>query len=300
MRGERSEQRWFTTTRTTVSSSSSSLSSSDNNTENDSDTDINAIRAADALDLTNYAVRYDGPLKDLISRLKMVSITGCVLSVCVLPALVFLKHGDLPNARQATLGTVATLGAVGSTAALQFVFGSYVLELQSVYLPTTITSNDENSNADPKASNINNNDTNRLIFEATTRSVFGFWTTTHRFDPLNGQDVQPYTHGVRPFANFTAKGIPLYVHPNLLDPTTRILLQIPTPSTRISEDDDEDEDHEEYDTDEDENYDTRRREVNEGLGGSGDNSTNGTRETNTKKKEKQKQQQKHDDDDDWF
>uniref|UniRef100_A0A7S4AFN9 Uncharacterized protein n=1 Tax=Pseudo-nitzschia australis TaxID=44445 RepID=A0A7S4AFN9_9STRA len=150
-------------------------------------------------------VDYTSPLGALISRLKMVSVTGCFLSVCVLPALVFLKNGDLPSARQLTLGTFATIGATGSTVALHFVFGAYVLEMKS------IDSNDDN----------NDNDQNRHLLEATTRSIFGFWKDTHVFDPRT--DVAPYS-GMRPFANFCANNVPLYVHPERLNATTRQLL----------------------------------------------------------------------------
>lgn len=155
-------------------------------------------------DDTEYPIiDYNSPLGDLISRLKMVSITGCVLSVCVLPALVFLKNGDLPSARQATLGTFATIGATGSTAALHFVFGAYVLDMKSI------------------ADNSSDDGNNRYMLEATTRSIFGFWKHTHVFDPRT--DVTPYV-GPRPFANFCANDIPLFVHPERLDAVTRKLL----------------------------------------------------------------------------
>mmetsp|Transcript_11485 Transcript_11485/g.26970 ORF Transcript_11485/g.26970 Transcript_11485/m.26970 type:complete len:340 (+) Transcript_11485:56-1075(+) len=150
-------------------------------------------------------VDYTSPLGALISRLKMVSITGCFLSVCVLPALVFLKNGDLPSARQVTLGTFATIGATGSTVALHFVFGAYVLEMKSV------TGGDDNDSENQ----------NRYLLEATTRSILGFWKNTHVFDPR--KDVTPYV-GLRPFANFCANHVPLYVHPERLDAMTRQLL----------------------------------------------------------------------------
>ncbi|VEU39230.1 unnamed protein product [Pseudo-nitzschia multistriata] len=153
------------------------------------------------------SVDYTSPLGELISRLKMVSITGCFLSVCVLPALVFLKNGDLPSARQVTLGTFATIGATGSTVALHFVFGAYVLEMKPV------TNSNDDTNGDDQQ--------NPLLLEATTRSIFGFWNDIHVFDPKN--DVTPYV-GMRPFANFCANEIPLYVHPERLDSTTRQLL----------------------------------------------------------------------------
>ena len=144
-------------------------------------------------------VDYSSPLGDLISRLKMVSITGCVLSLVVMPALVFLKNGELPNVQQATMGTIATIGATGSTAALHFVFGAYVLDMKSIY------SNDDD-------------DDDKILLEATTRSVLGFKKNTHVFDHLT--DITKY-EGNRPFANFCANDTPLFVHPDKLDPTTR-------------------------------------------------------------------------------
>ncbi|OEU20340.1 hypothetical protein FRACYDRAFT_236414 [Fragilariopsis cylindrus CCMP1102] len=190
----------------------------------------------DVNDIDTNVVNYSGPLGDLISRLKMVSITGCLLSICVIPGLVFLKHGgDLPSARQATLGTIATVGAVGSTTALQFVFGSYVLTLKSIIVPITttpFTTTDDNEDIDAddneESSDQDNDESSEslLLVEATTRSVFGFWKNTYIFDPV--RDVTTYK-GARPFANFSitqnnGSTIPLYVHPDKLDQKTRQLL----------------------------------------------------------------------------
>ncbi len=152
-------------------------------------------------------VDYISPLGDMISRLKMVSITGCVLGLVVMPALVYLKNGDLPNAQQATIGTIATIGATGSTAALHFVFGAYVLDMKSISY-----SSDKNNNDD---------DDDKILLQATTRSVLGFKKNTHVFDPVT--DITKY-EGNRPFANFCANGTPLFVHPDRLDSTTRQLL----------------------------------------------------------------------------
>jgi len=203
-------------------------SSTTTNDEDDKDKD------EDDKHKDNNDVNYIGPLGDLISRLKMVSITGCVLSICVIPGLVFLKHGDLPSARQATLGSIATIGALGSTGALHFVFGSYVLNLKSVIV-VPINRDDEEDEKDDQEeeketsddSNSNSNSDSLLLFEATTRSVFGFWKNTYIFDPI--RDVTSYK-GSRPFANFCininngTKSIPLYVHPDKLDSITRQLL----------------------------------------------------------------------------
>ena len=205
--------------------STSSTNDSHNHKNNNDDDECDVFGVVD--------VDYRSPLGSLISRLKMVSITGCVLSVCVLPALVYLKNNgvDLPNAQQATMGTIAALGATGSTAALHFVFGAYVLEMKSIVpaaattsTTTSSSSSDESSdetNANhPNANhpNANHPNANNVLLRATTRSVFGFWKDTHVFDPTT--DVQPYK-GHRPFANFCANGTPLYVHPERLDVVTK-------------------------------------------------------------------------------
>lgn len=153
-------------------------------------------------------VDYSSPLGELISRLKKVSITGAFLSVCVMPALVFLKNGDLPNAQQATMGGIATLGATGSTAALHFVFGAYVLEMKTI------------------------DQEGKKLLHATTRSVLGFKVDEHVFDPT--QDVEPY-EGNRPFANFSVHGQPLYVHPEKIDPALHRLLLGKPPQTETNE-----------------------------------------------------------------
>ena len=114
-----------------------------------------------------------------------------------MPALVFLKNGDLPNAQQATMGGIATLGATGSTAALHFVFGAYILDMRTISVDGT------------------------KMLQATTRSVLGFKVDQHVFDPT--KDVEPY-EGNRPFANFTVHGQPLYVHPEKIDPVLHQLL----------------------------------------------------------------------------
>ena len=78
---------------------------------------------------------YKAPMGDLITRLKRISITSCLVSVVGLPALVLLKNGGTwpPDlAKQIGLGGFAFVTAGGSTMALHFVFGPYVLELHQI------------------------------------------------------------------------------------------------------------------------------------------------------------------------
>ena len=77
---------------------------------------------ADAIQSSSSRLLYTSSMGNLISRLKIVSISSCFMSIVGLPALIFLKNGALPTAQQMGLGGVAFLGATGSTIALHFVF----------------------------------------------------------------------------------------------------------------------------------------------------------------------------------
>ena len=74
----------------------------------------------------------------LITRLKIVSITSCALSLVGLPLLIFLKNGDLPTSKQLGVGGIALFGATGSTLSLHFVFGPYALSMEEVPAPEGI------------------------------------------------------------------------------------------------------------------------------------------------------------------
>jgi hypothetical protein len=167
----------------------------------------------------------------LISRLKIVSITSCFISVVGLPLFIFIKNGDFPTMQQVGLGSVAFMGATGSTLALHFVFGPYILELNRIPIPIQSTiaaaaaAGDEEESSSTSSSPTPPEDV--LLYQATTRSVFG-WKKHHVFDPLT--DVTKYA-GMRPFANFVAKGVTLYAHPHLLPEDVRVQLLHPASAT---------------------------------------------------------------------
>jgi hypothetical protein len=166
---------------------------------------------------------YKAPMGALISRLKIVSITSCALSLVGLPMFIFLKNGALPNMNQLGMGGIALFGASGSTLALHFVFGPYALTMEEVPASSLkVTEGDANNSEDS------------TIIKATTRSVFG-WTSEHLFDLA--KDVMPYSGG-RPFANFMANDIVLYAHPELLDEQMRQKLLFPEgmPEAETTED----------------------------------------------------------------
>jgi hypothetical protein len=198
--------------------------------ENSDDEKIISDEKSNSNSDSNSPIIYQSPMGGLITRLKIVSITSCLISVVGLPLFIAIKNGDWPTAQQLGLGSVAFLGATGSTVGLHFVFGPYILDMEKIPVrechfnkeaeeegekdaveegieKESIKSNDNKAASPPKD----------VLLKATTRSVFGL-RSEHVFNPAT--DVTPY-EGFRPFANFVAKGVTLYAHPNLLDDDIR-------------------------------------------------------------------------------
>ena len=131
------------------------------------------------------AILYEGPFAQLSLRLKRVSVTTAALGVVGMPLLMALHGGDVPATGQLAVGGTAIMAASGSTVALSFCFSPYVHKLERV------------------------DDTQ---IKATTANILGMRVET-TFDP--SKDVGKAA-GSRPFCNFTAKGLPMYVHPEMV------------------------------------------------------------------------------------
>ena len=131
------------------------------------------------------AILYEGPFAQLSLRLKRVSVTTAALGVVGMPLLMALHGGDVPATGQLAVGGTAIMAAAGSTVALSFCFSPYVHKLERV------------------------DDTQ---IKATTANILGMRVET-TFDP--SRDVGKAA-GSRPFCNFTAKGLPMYVHPEMV------------------------------------------------------------------------------------
>jgi len=175
----------------------------------------------------NSPIIYQSPMGGLITRLKIVSITSCLISVVGLPLFIAIKNGDWPTAQQLGLGSVAFMGATGSTVGLHFVFGPYILDMEKIPVRQCHFEKEEGEEVAVEEGitkeSYKSDDTTSpkdFMLKATTRSVFGL-RSEHVFNPST--DVTPY-EGFRPFANFCAKGVTLYAHPNLLDDDLRQLL----------------------------------------------------------------------------
>lgn len=136
---------------------------------------------------------YEGPFASLSLRLKRISLTSAVIGIVGLPLLTIFQGGDgVPAVGQfAVLGTAGVV-AVGSTALLGYCFSPYVHYLERL----------------PKKDGI------RLV-RAITRDLYAREVETI-FDPATDVDPPPEKTS-RPFCNFVVKGLPMYVHPNMVD-----------------------------------------------------------------------------------
>lgn len=163
-----------------------------------------------SVDTKNSQILYEGPFADLALRLKVISVTSAALGIVGIPLLITLNTGDIPPIGQLAVGGSAMLGAVGSTVAMSFVFSPYISKLERVPIRQCHSSktNDNEKEAGKEVEEA----AQEYLLKATTRNIAAIKVETV-FDPKT--DVEPYS-GIRPFCNFLAKGMPLYVHPALI------------------------------------------------------------------------------------
>lgn len=141
-------------------------------------------------------VLYEGPFAALTLRLKRVSLTSAVIGIVGLPALSFFYGAadSVPATGQVAVLATAGVTAVGSTVLLGYCFSPYVHTLERV-------SPDEGP------------DNYRL--RMVTRDILARRVETI-FDPTTDVTA-PSSSNSRPFCNFMVKGLPFYIHPELIN-----------------------------------------------------------------------------------
>lgn len=221
-----SVRHYCSTARRSLSSSDPTASSTNSNKKDGHDDDDGDEKSppTPTPNKPEKVLLYKAPMGDLVTRLKRISITSCLVSIIGLPALIYLKNGTWPDMKQIGMGGFAFVSATGSTLALHFVFGPYVLELCEIPIRKCHTAKDGGGGGggDEEEEQTTKKEQERAaqeyLYQATTRSILG-WKREIVFDPLT--DVTKYA-GARPFANFIAKKeFVLYCHPELLDADTR-------------------------------------------------------------------------------
>lgn len=162
---------------------------------------------------------YHSPLGHVVTRLRGVSLATGLIGSIGLPLIVAAKGGDLPSTGLLAVGMTFVAGTMGSTAAIHFVFSPYVYTIERI--PIRLCLYKKKKEAELKENGVDiseeqlaamvSDKTNQrpMLYKAVSKTLFLTRIETV-FDPAC--DVTPY-QGLRPMCNFTAKGRPLYVHP---------------------------------------------------------------------------------------
>ena len=159
---------------------------------------------------------YEGPFASLTLKLKRISLTSAVIGIVGLPLLSFFYGaGTVPATGQLAVIATAGVTAVGSTALLGYCFSPYVHTLERLPGLASDTSSDDNSHDgdDATKGGVNDRQSQNLV-RIITRDILARKVETV-FDPKT--DVSPPPSSTsRPFCNFMVKGLPMYVHPELI------------------------------------------------------------------------------------
>jgi hypothetical protein len=164
---------------------------------------------------------YECPFGKVVSILRSLSLCTTLIGMTGVPCMIALKGGTIPEAAILAAMLLFVSGSIGLTAAIHFVFSTYVYKIERI-CSSTSTIDMSAFNALEAPTGIDDIDNSvKAQNEATTTPIkdtlLKAWTRTLLlqndaiiFDPTI--DVQPYK-GLRPMCNFLAKGRPLYVHP---------------------------------------------------------------------------------------
>ncbi|GKY90976.1 hypothetical protein MPSEU_000070400 [Mayamaea pseudoterrestris] len=165
---------------------------------------------------------YESPLGTVVTRLRTVSLATGVCGSLGLPLVISLKGGELPTTGLLATGIMFCMMSWGSTAAVHYIFHPYVYEIYKI--PVRLCSSkkpNEDDHLDAAVQSKTDIPTpadpttlkGPFLFKAVSKSLFLGRTETV-FDP--SLDLAAY-EGYRPMCNFTAKGVPLYVHPQMVN-----------------------------------------------------------------------------------
>lgn len=158
---------------------------------------------------------YEGPFRELTLTLKRISVTTCAIGFVGIPMIVYAQglSSSMSLTAQIAVAGTTMLAACGSTVALSFCFSPYVHSLTYVdderkdndgsQTSSTVTAiEEENSFAEEE---------NKLL-QAITCNILGMKVKTI-FNP----SIDITSPNKRPFCNFIAKGMPMYIHPQLME-----------------------------------------------------------------------------------
>lgn len=202
-----SQRRLFSTTNEATSKTAQSVASSSEE------------QTADETKPTSMVV-YESPLGNVVGKLRSVSLLTAIVGAVGVPTMIALKGGIAAPTGILAVALTFVTGTMGSTAAIHFIFGPYIYQLERIPVrvcssPSTTPAQQEkvpeqgSSSTGVSCPAADDTTTKPTMLKATTKTLF-LQRREIVFDPIT--DVTPYK-GLRPMCNFEAKGTPLYVHP---------------------------------------------------------------------------------------
>lgn len=155
--------------------------------------------------------------RNMITTLKIFSLSSAVLSSFGLPALLMFRGLDLFTGVHMMMIGTTIFGSVGSTVGLNYIFSPYVYTLERIsvrqcHYKKESENSDGRETTQEATTSIREPD---FLLKATTRNILAM-TVEHVFDPET--DVKAPPRGtIRPFCSFIVKEkSPLYIHEQMI------------------------------------------------------------------------------------
>jgi hypothetical protein len=192
--------RWSSNASDNKAEKSSTETSSETETSDGSESVVDAARPR---------LVYESPVGAVVHKLRTLSLVSSVFGVVGLPTVLAIK-GTMPSTGMLIMSFMFVASTVGSTAFIHAVFSPYIYRIECIPIRVCCSAKEPDTGKEEpstisEALSTKKEDT---LLKAVKRSLF-LSDANVVFDPE--QDVQPYS-GFLPLCNFTAKGVPLYVH----------------------------------------------------------------------------------------
>jgi hypothetical protein len=167
-------------------------------------------------------------LRNLITSLKIFSLSSAVMGCFGLPGLILYRGMDIYSEVHMAMVITTMFGSLGSTVGLHYIFAPYVYTLEKIpvrkcsykkQVEESIVAESEGEKKSQKEQTQQQESSAVIkepscLLKATTRSIFAT-RVEHVFDPET--DITKAPDGtLRPFCSFFCKGKPLYIHEQMI------------------------------------------------------------------------------------
>jgi hypothetical protein len=161
------------------------------------------------VDMARPRLVYGSPVGEVVHKLRALSLVSSLFGVVGLPTVLAIK-GTMPSTGMLIMSFMFVASTVGSTAFIHAVFSPYIYRIECIPVRVCYSTKETDCSKDEPSTKTDPSPSKKedTLLKAVKRSLF-LRDVEVIFDPE--QDIQPYS-GFLPLCNFTAKGVPLYVH----------------------------------------------------------------------------------------